>query len=64
MAVIVVKKDGESIDSLLRRFKTKFKESNVLKDYFDRQHFVKPSKQRKEKKRLAITRQKKLKKPY
>ena len=59
MAICIQRKPNESIDSLLRRFKTKVKESGILKEFFDAQYFEKKSKIKKEKKRLSIQRMKK-----
>jgi len=46
--------DNESIDKALRRFKTKYERSGVLKEYKKRTFFVKPSiKKRMEKMKAA-----------
>ena len=41
------KKRGESVDSLLRKFKRKLKNDGVLQEFRDREHFEKPSERRK-----------------
>lgn len=56
MALSVSRKDKESVDQMIRRFKNKYKESSIQKDFFKKQFFVKPSQIRKEKKRLALIR--------
>lgn len=47
MAEVVAKK-SESLESLIRRFKKKVDNEKILKEYKDRQYFVKPSKIRNE----------------
>lgn len=43
----VVVKDHENINQALRRFKKKVEESGVLDDLREREHYVKPTTQRK-----------------
>jgi ribosomal protein S21 len=47
---IVTKKQGESDDSLLARFRKKTVMSGLLLELIDRERFKKPSEKRKEKK--------------
>ena len=42
---------GESQEALIRRFLRKVKKSEILKEVWDRQYFVKPSAKNNEKKR-------------
>ena len=49
------KKKGESVDSLLRKFKRKVKNDGILQEYRDREHFEKPSERRKKTKKRAET---------
>ena len=53
---MVLPKDGESIESLLRRFKKKVEAAGVLKEARRREFYVKPSVQKKLK-RLAAQKQ-------
>jgi len=55
---IVVAKNGESIESLLRRFKKKVEAAGILKDVRKREFYIKPS-VRKKLKRLAAAKQRK-----
>lgn len=48
-AVGVALKKGESIDSLLKRFKKNVIESNILTEYYESTVFVKPSVSRRQK---------------
>ncbi len=48
----VVVKDGEVLEKALKRFKKKVEACGILKDVRKREHYVKPSVRRKEK-RLA-----------
>lgn len=56
MALTVIRKDKETVDQMIRRFKNKFKESSITRDFFEKQYFIKPSQIRKERKRLALSR--------
>lgn len=47
--VSVKTKKNESIDSLLKRFNKKLKKEEVMKEFFDRMFYKKPSQKRKEK---------------
>lgn len=47
MAEVVARKN-ENIESLIKRFKKKVDNEKILKEYKDRQYFVKPSKIRNE----------------
>ena len=50
------KRKGESIDSLLRKFKRKLKNDGTLKEFREREHFEKPSERRKKTLKSAIKR--------
>jgi ribosomal protein S21 len=56
----VVKREKESVDQMLRRFKNKFKDSGLAKEFFEKQFFVKPSQLKKERRRLALVRKKRV----
>lgn len=47
------KKKGESLDSLLRKFKRKVKNDGILQEFRNREHFEKPSERRKKDKKSA-----------
>jgi len=49
VGVSVIKRDGEDIESLLRRFKKKVNNSGILKDLKEKSHYEKPCIQRKKK---------------
>lgn len=50
-------RDNENIESLIKRFKKKVDNEKILKEYKDRQYFVKPSQTRNEHKRKIKRRQ-------
>ena len=50
------KRKGESIDSLLRKFKRKIKNEGTLKELRDREFFEKPSESRKKRLKAAVNR--------
>ncbi|MFT5171191.1 MAG: small subunit ribosomal protein S21 [Candidatus Marinamargulisbacteria bacterium] len=50
------KKPGESIDSVLRKFKRKMKSEGVLQDLRQREFFEKPSDEKKRKQKAAVRR--------
>lgn len=50
------KRKGESVDSLLRKFKRKLKNDGVLQEFRDREHFEKPSERKKKTKKAAVKR--------
>lgn len=50
------KRKGESIDSLLRKFKRKIKNEGTLKELRDREYFEKPSETRKKRHKAAVKR--------
>lgn len=54
---IIVEK-GESIDRAIRRFKKKIDSSKILREYRDRQEYVKPSERRKKEMAKAKRREK------
>jgi small subunit ribosomal protein S21 len=47
------KRPGESIDSVLRKFKKKMKNEGVLQEFKRREYFEKPSEEKKRKDRAA-----------
>jgi len=56
--IVVNVKENESIDKALKRFKKKFEKTGALKEVRARQHFVKPSVQRRKEVIRASYRQK------
>jgi len=54
--VLQEKKPGESIDSILRKFKRKVKSEGVLQAFKDREFFEKKSETKKKKARAAVRR--------
>ncbi len=54
---LVIVKDGETVESALRRFKRKCEKAGILSELKKRQHYEKPSVKRKKK---AIAARKKL----
>lgn len=52
--IIVPVKDGENIESALKKFKRKFEKTGVLKELRSRQQFDKPSVKRRLKMERAI----------
>jgi len=52
------KRKGESIDSLLRKFKRKIKNEGTLQELRDREYFEKPSESRKKEEKAAANRTK------
>lgn len=58
---VVALKEGENINSALRRFKRKVEDSGVLEELREREHYVKPTTRRKKSASAAKARwQKKL----
>ena len=53
------KQKGESFESLMRRFKKGCEKSNVLLEVKKREHYERPSIGRKNRKKLAISKEKK-----
>jgi ribosomal protein S21 len=51
MAVIVIRKKKESFESLMRRFKKAYITEGIDLEIYERQHYVKPSKRRRVRKR-------------
>ena len=51
--VMQEKKPGESIDSVLRKFKRKIKNEGILQELRKREFFEKPSEKRKRKEKAA-----------
>ena len=56
--LIVKLKKGENINSALKRFKRKFKDTGVIKELRKRQQFDKPSRLKRESKLKAINKRK------
>tara|TARA_Y100001958_G_C20880984_1_gene311230 strand:+ start:107 stop:304 length:198 start_codon:yes stop_codon:yes gene_type:complete len=56
--LIVKLKKGENINSALKRFKRKFKDTGVIKELRKRQQFDKPSRLKREAKLKAINKRK------
>lgn len=56
--IVINVKENESIDRALKRFKKKFEKTGVLRELRGRQHFVKPSVERREEVLRAAYRQK------
>tara|TARA_B100001287_G_scaffold266435_1_gene260386 strand:- start:2507 stop:2704 length:198 start_codon:yes stop_codon:yes gene_type:complete len=56
--LIVKLKKGENINSALKRFKRKFKDTGVVKELRKRQQFDKPSRVKREAKLKAINKRK------
>ncbi|MGC6366712.1 MAG: 30S ribosomal protein S21 [Candidatus Marinamargulisbacteria bacterium] len=50
------KRKGESIDSLLRKFKRKIKNEGTLKELREREFFEKPSESKKKRLKAAVKR--------
>ena len=50
------KKKGESVDSLLRKFKRKLKNDGTLQELKNREFFEKPSEDRKKRLKAAVKR--------
>jgi ribosomal protein S21 len=59
-AHVKVKANGMSIDTMLKIFKRKVKESGILEEYKARTEYIKPSKKKSDKKNAAKKRQRKL----
>jgi len=47
-------REGENLESAIRRFKKKVDNEGILKEFKDRQYYVKPSKKRRLKKKEAL----------
>lgn len=56
MAQVIVR-EGESLESAIKRFGRKVDDEKILKDYRDKQYYVKPSKIRREAKKAALKKQ-------
>ena len=52
-------RDGEPVERAIKRFKRKVEQAGVIKEVRKREHFVKPSIEKKLKKRAAIARARK-----
>ena len=55
--LIIIVKEGESIDRALRRYKKKFERTGVLKEVRRRMFYKKPSEEAKEVKKKAANRE-------
>ena len=53
-----VKVYNNNVEGALKVFKRKVKDSNIMQELKEKQHYTKPSKKRREKKNLAILRNK------
>lgn len=51
--ICVVRRKGESDESLLRRFRKKFSKSGIMKEYREKMHFEKPSDKKRRKRAQA-----------
>ncbi|WP_185882838.1 30S ribosomal protein S21 [Blattabacterium cuenoti] len=58
MILIINVREGESIDKALKKSKKKFDKTRVLKEFRERQQFVKPSEERRNEILRAIYREK------
>jgi small subunit ribosomal protein S21 len=54
--VLQEKKPGESLDSILRKFKKKVKSEGIIQSFRDREFFEKKSESKKKKARAAVRR--------
>jgi small subunit ribosomal protein S21 len=52
--IIVKLKDGEKIDSALKKYKTKHNKAKIVKELRDRQYFVKKSVRKRDESKKAI----------
>lgn len=52
--VCVIKKRGESVEDLIKRFKKKFSKSGISKEVREKMYFEKPSDKRRRKKAQSI----------
>lgn len=56
--LIVPVKEGENIERALKKFKKKFERTGTVKELRNRQHFTKPSVERREEVKKAIYKEK------
>lgn len=56
--LIVPVKEGENIERALKKFKKKFERTGTVKELRNRQHFTKPSVERREEIKKAIYKEK------
>ena len=56
--LIVPVKEGENIERALKKFKKKFERTGTVKELSNRQHFTKPSIERREEIKKAIYKEK------
>ena len=59
-AHVKVKAGTMSIDTMIKVFKRKVKEAGILEEYKNRMEYIKPSREKTEKRNAAIRRQKKI----
>lgn len=52
--IIVPVKEGENIERALKKFKKKFERTGTVRELRSRQHFTKPSVEKREEKQKAI----------
>jgi len=52
--ICVVKRKGESVEDLIKRFRKKYSKSGIVKEFRDRMYFEKPSDRRRRKIRQSI----------
>lgn len=52
--LIVPVKEGENIEKALKKFKKKSEKTGVIREFRDRQHYTKPSIERRQQKLKAI----------
>lgn len=53
----IIVKEGENIDRALKRFKNKYRKTKVLYTLRDRQHYTKPSEEKRKNKQKAVYRE-------
>lgn len=50
----IIRKDGEKIDSLLKRYKKKLRDSKIISDYKKYQEYEKPTTKKRKQKLKAV----------
>lgn len=53
-SICVVRRKGEPIENIIRRFKKKYLKSNILQEYKDHMHYEKPGDKKRRKKQSNI----------
>lgn len=56
--LIIPVKEGENIERALKKFKKKFERTGAVKELRNRQHFTKPSVEKREERKKAIYKEK------